>query len=217
MDMGRGVSDHFILLPCGRYAGKQTVCSRSRHRALIDVHQYLLISVRIQDQLKDYLAYIENHRVKGVFVFIALYCLCTMLLLPGTVALYGLSYLLNLNANSSPYSFFLGFILSIGAGIIFRPFPLAIVSVLTGAALGLTISFLIGRYLFRDLVEKYLLQRDRRWQMVDRAVEFYGWRIVFMLRIVPVFPFGASNYLLSATGIPVSCELTYPCLSSYDS
>ena len=62
-------------------------------------------------------------------------------------------------------------------------------------------SFLIGRYLARDTVER-LTMRYPRFGAVDQAITAGGWRVVALLRLSPTIPYSASNYLYGLTGIP---------------
>ncbi|HMO24923.1 MAG TPA: VTT domain-containing protein, partial [Tepidisphaeraceae bacterium] len=63
------------------------------------------------------------------------------------------------------------------------------------------VAFLIGRYLARDMVREQT-RRFPRFRAIDRAIGDGGWRIVLMLRLVPVFPFSVGNYLLGLTPVP---------------
>ena len=71
---------------------------------------------------------------------------------------------------------------------------------LTGATLGATLAFLVARYLAGDWVERRaggLLKR-----LID-GVDAEGWRFVAFVRLVPLFPFNLSNYVLGLTRIPI--------------
>ena len=62
------------------------------------------------------------------------------------------------------------------------------------------ISFLLGRYLFRDWV-KQLTKKYDIFQALDIAVEQKGLRIMALLRLLPVIPFIALNYIAGVTAI----------------
>jgi uncharacterized membrane protein YdjX (TVP38/TMEM64 family) len=72
--------------------------------------------------------------------------------------------------------------------------------VLLGATLGSSAAFLIARYLARGRVESWI-GGDRRFAAVDRAVAEDGRKVVFLLRLSPVFPFNLLNYGLGLTRI----------------
>src|SRR6516225_3148754 len=67
------------------------------------------------------------------------------------------------------------------------------------ATLGPTLAFLVARYVAGDWVARRaggLLKR-----LID-GVDAEGWRFVAFVRLVPLFPFNLSNYLLGLTRIP---------------
>jgi uncharacterized membrane protein YdjX (TVP38/TMEM64 family)/rhodanese-related sulfurtransferase len=71
---------------------------------------------------------------------------------------------------------------------------------LTGGTVGATLAFLVARYLAGDWVARrsgHLLKR-----LID-GVDAEGWRFVAFVRLVPLFPFNLSNYVLGLTRIPL--------------
>jgi uncharacterized membrane protein YdjX (TVP38/TMEM64 family)/rhodanese-related sulfurtransferase len=71
---------------------------------------------------------------------------------------------------------------------------------LTGATVGATLAFLAARYITGDWVARKaggLLKR-----LID-GVDAEGWRFVAFVRLVPLFPFNLSNYVLGLTHIPL--------------
>ena len=90
-------------------------------------------------------------------------------------------------------------VLSASAGLVWGPVT-GLVSVMISATLAAVVAAVVGRYLGRRHVQK-LVAKDRRMQAVIQAVEDSGWRIVVLLRLSPLLPFGIQNYLLSVTGI----------------
>lgn len=71
---------------------------------------------------------------------------------------------------------------------------------LLGATLGASAAFLVSRYMARGWVEARL-GASTRFRALDRAIEEDGRRIVFLLRLSPLFPFNALNYLLGLTRV----------------
>ncbi|MEO8431214.1 MAG: VTT domain-containing protein [Acidobacteriota bacterium] len=63
------------------------------------------------------------------------------------------------------------------------------------------IAFLVARHFARARVEAFA-RRNATFAAIDRAVARKGWRIVFLLRLSPVVPFTASNYLYGVTAVP---------------
>jgi len=74
-------------------------------------------------------------------------------------------------------------------------------AVLVGASVGAALSFLVSRYLARRRVEDWI-QSKPRFAAVDRAVAKEGWKIVFLTRLSPIFPFNFQNYAYGLTRIP---------------
>ena len=104
-------------------------------------------------------------------------------------ALYGLAVTL----------FIPGSALSLAAGALFGLWRGTAV-VWMGANIAIVLSFLIARYAARRKVEAMARTRPR-FAAVDRAIGEQGWKIVALMRLSPVFPFGLSNYLFGITAI----------------
>ena len=77
---------------------------------------------------------------------------------------------------------------------------LGTVAVWIGATAGLMLAFIAARRLARDRVNRWLEQRPT-FAAVDRAVAKEGWKIVFLTRLTPVFPFTFLNYAYGLTGV----------------
>merc|ERR1712038_548869 len=100
-----------------------------------------------------------------------------------------------------------GSILTLGAGFVFaNAFGLGVgvllgtLSVFLGASAGATIAFLFGRYLFRDSVQG-LTKKYAIFEALDAALEEKGLRIMTLLRLSPIIPFNAINYIAGVTAI----------------
>jgi uncharacterized membrane protein YdjX (TVP38/TMEM64 family) len=72
--------------------------------------------------------------------------------------------------------------------------------VFVAALLGSTLAFLIARYVARGLVEQRLAG-NAQFAAIDRAIGQQGRKIVFLLRLSPVFPFSLGNYALGLTRV----------------
>ncbi|WP_240039126.1 MULTISPECIES: TVP38/TMEM64 family protein [Okeania] len=121
----------------------------------------------LPELLKNKLVWIESLDVWSPIAFIIIYNLATLLLIPGLV-------------------------LTIGGGVIFGVIWGAIY-VFFASTLGATIAFIIGRYISRDWVCQQLHQHPK-FQVIDRAVIKAGFKIVFLTRLCPLFPFNLLNY-----------------------
>jgi uncharacterized membrane protein YdjX (TVP38/TMEM64 family) len=92
-----------------------------------------------------------------------------------------------------------GFLLTLAAGAIFGLVQ-GVVYVFIAAVLGSAAAFLVSRYLARTAIE-HRLANTPRFAAIDRAVGAQGRKIVFLLRLSPVFPFNLLNYGLGLTKI----------------
>jgi uncharacterized membrane protein YdjX (TVP38/TMEM64 family) len=92
-----------------------------------------------------------------------------------------------------------GSILTIGGGVIFGVVRGSIY-VSIAATLGATAAFLVGRYFARDWVSEKL-QGNAKFKAIDLAVGREGWKIVFLTRLSPVFPFNLINYAYGLTRV----------------
>lgn len=118
-------------------------------------------------------------------VFMLLYVLAAVLLLPGSV-------------------------LTIAGGALFGPYWGTFYN-LTGATLGATLAFLIARYLAGAWVAQH---SAARLQQLMAGVEAEGWRFVAFVRLVPLFPYNLLNYALGLTPLRLSHYIvtTYLCM-----
>ena len=107
--------------------------------------------------------------------------------------LFGLGYI------AAVVAFVPGSLLSIAAGTIFG-LALGTAIVFVAATLGALAAFLVSRYLARPLVERRLAG-NKRFAAIDRAIGHEGRKIVFLLRLSPIFPFNLLNYALGLTKV----------------
>jgi uncharacterized membrane protein YdjX (TVP38/TMEM64 family) len=90
-------------------------------------------------------------------------------------------------------------ILTLGAGAIFGVLK-GFIYVSIGATLGATAAFLMGRYFARDWVGRRMGAHPK-FAAIERAVTGEGWRIVFLTRLCPLFPFFLLNYAYGLTRV----------------
>jgi uncharacterized membrane protein YdjX (TVP38/TMEM64 family)/rhodanese-related sulfurtransferase len=92
-----------------------------------------------------------------------------------------------------------GAIFSLIGGALFGPVWGSLWNLL-GGTLGATLAFLVARYIVGDWVERKAGGFLKR--LID-GVDAEGWRFVAFVRLVPLFPFNLSNYVLGLTRIPL--------------
>lgn len=96
-------------------------------------------------------------------------------------------------------AFIPGSLLTLAAGAIFG-LGKGVVVVFVGATLGAALSFLVARYAARKPIEKRL-GGNKKFETIDAAIGREGRKIVFLLRLSPVFPFNLLNYGLGLTKV----------------
>ena len=95
-----------------------------------------------------------------------------------------------------------GSALTIGAGTIFGLWT-GVAVVIVGANLGAFCSFLLARTFMREKVAKWA-EANPKFAALDRAIGQNGFKMVFLSRLSPVFPFTLLNYLLGLTTVRTS-------------
>ena len=88
--------------------------------------------------------------------------------------------------------------LTLLAGFAFG-FSKGLLAVVLGIAIGAAVGFLVARYLARETVARKVGENPR-FSAIDGAIAKEGWKIVGLLRTLPV-PFGVTNYLYGLTAI----------------
>ena len=96
-------------------------------------------------------------------------------------------------------AFIPGSLLTLAAGAIFG-LVRGTAFVFVAATLGATAAFLVSRYVARGMVEKRIAGNEK-FASIDAAIASQGRRIVFLLRLSPVFPFNLLNYALGLTRV----------------
>ncbi|XRB21783.1 TVP38/TMEM64 family membrane protein [Pseudoscourfieldia marina] len=137
---------------------------------------FLVPQIRVHERIPTWLKWIDAHKAEGAPIFAVVYATCVVLLVPAAI-------------------------LSLGAGAAFGLW-IGVVVVWFGATIGQTLAFALGRFLLRRWVERTLLTRFERWNVIDRALRKDAWKIVGLLRLAPLLPYSAMNYILAVTPIP---------------
>jgi len=74
--------------------------------------------------------------------------------------------------------------------------------VFVGANLGALCAFLLARTLLRQRVSRWAA-RNPKFRALDRAIGVQGFKMVFLSRLSPAFPFTLLNYLLGLTAVKI--------------
>lgn len=152
--------------------------------AILVVVALLFAAREAGDHVPAFARWVDGLGLWGPVVFILGYAMATVALIPGAI-------------------------LTLVAGAIFGLLE-GVIYVFVAATLGAVAAFLVARYLARGLVERKLADYPR-FQKVDAAVGEHGRKIVFLLRLSPVFPFVLLNYGLGLTKVRLA-DYTLACL-----
>jgi uncharacterized membrane protein YdjX (TVP38/TMEM64 family) len=92
-----------------------------------------------------------------------------------------------------------GLLFTLAAGAMFG-LVRGVVLIILGLSIGGIVSFLLGRYVFRDWARN-LLQRHPAMSHLESEVTLGGWKLIMFTRMVPLFPFKISNYVFGCTRV----------------
>lgn len=135
-------------------------------------YEYLELS-HIQRNLDAIRSFYDDHPVKMILIFLALYIGITSMSVPGAI------------------------VLTLLAGAVFGVIPGTLL-VAVASTSGATIAFLMSRYLFREsLMNKY---KDKL-QNVNMKIRENGTSYLFTIRLIPVSPYVVINLLMGLTSI----------------
>ena len=133
----------------------------------------------IRTGIENFLEWMQDNPFIGFFAFMLLNFCTTLLFIPGILLAVGSGYVFS-NA------------LGLGLGIV-----IGTTASFTAAFAGSVVSFLIGRFLLRDLVSGFT-KKMKILQALDNAFEEKGYRIMTLLRLSPLMY--ASPYLNYGSG-----------------
>jgi len=134
----------------------------------------LLVGRLLTPWLPQFAAWVHTMGAWAPFAFVGAYIVAVVLMLPA-------------------------FLLTMVAGAVFGMVKGSAL-VMTGAIIGGTTAFLLGRYVARDQVAKRVA-KNATLAAIDRVVGEDGLRLVFLLRLSPVVPFVLTNYALGVTRV----------------
>jgi len=145
--------------------------------ALLAIIIALFLAMRflpVQQWLRSFNDWVGQMGAAGVFVFILVYAVATVLMAPGSI-------------------------LTIGAGFAFGLWK-GFLAVSAGATVGASLAFLVARFTVRDKIEG-IAKRNEKFREIDAAIGKQGAKLIFLLRLSPVIPFNLSNYFYGLTAV----------------
>ncbi|XP_010498770.1 PREDICTED: uncharacterized protein LOC104776407 [Camelina sativa] len=131
-----------------------------------------------RDQINTFLTqfstYIEGYGTAGYALFIAVYAGLEILAIPALP-------------------------LTMSAGLLFGPLIGTIIVSISGT-MAASVAFLIARYFARERILN-LVEDNKKFLAVDKAIGENGFRVVTLLRLSPLLPFSLGNYLYGLTSV----------------
>ena len=118
--------------------------------------------------------WVRDKGLIGGIVAGLVYALATVLMIPGSVA-------------------------TLAIGAIYGPW-IGLLIVSPASVLGATMAFVLGRGIFRPIIEKRM-QGSNKFEALQEAIAKNGLKILTLVRLSPIFPFTVINYAFGLTRI----------------
>ena len=128
----------------------------------------------VREWLRSFNDWVGQMGIAGIFIFIGVYAVATVLMAPGSI-------------------------LTIGAGFAFGLWK-GFLAISAGATFGASLAFLIARFIAREKIEA-IARRNETFRKIDNAIGKEGAMLIFLLRLSPVIPFNLSNYFYGLTAV----------------
>ena len=137
----------------------------------------------VGDQIEKFLEWLRDNPALGTFSLCLIYIVATLIFIPGSLLTLGAGVALQAAFENTGLAILIG---TLGVWI--------------GAWVGSNLAMLLGRYLFRDSAAK-LAQKYRVINAIDKVLEKEGLKFTFLLRLCPLIPFNAFNYIMGITSV----------------
>jgi uncharacterized membrane protein YdjX (TVP38/TMEM64 family) len=128
----------------------------------------------VQELLRSFQGWVIGLGPLGWILYALVYAVCCVLFVPASILTLGAGALYGLGTGTA--------------------------IVLAGATLGATLSFLLAKSVLRKKIEK-MTAGNAKFAALDKAIAKEGAKIVFLVRLSPVFPFTYINYAFGLTGV----------------
>jgi len=142
---------------------------------IFDLNQYLTLSYIKESKTRFYEFYVSN-RLLTVSLYMLFYIFITALSLPGAA------------------------VMTLAGGALFG-FGIALIAISFASTIGATLACFASRYLLRSWIEKKF---GDKLSVINTGIEKEGAFYLFMLRLIPLFPFFIINLLMGLTRIKLT-------------
>lgn len=137
-----------------------------------DLNRYFTLTY-IKESRESFNTFYTSNKIFTVIIYMAIYIAVTALSLPGAA------------------------VMTLAGGALFG-FAVTLIAVSFASTIGATLACFVSRYILRDWVEKKF---GDRLAAVNEGIEKDGIFYLFMLRLIPVFPFFVINLIMGLTRI----------------
>lgn len=138
----------------------------------------------VKDYLTTFLAWLEDLGATGLVILGCVYVLACVLLVPGSLLTLGAGFLAAAIWPTDP-------LLAVAAGT---------VTVSIASTTGACAAFGLGRSVARNWIAGKV-SSNAKFSAIDDAVGRSGFKMVFLVRLSPIFPFNLLNYALGLTKV----------------
>ncbi len=129
---------------------------------------------RLRNEQFRLLAFVDQRYVLAVAIFVLVYVIACACAVPGIV------------------------LLTIAGGLVFKPVP-ATAYIAFGATLGAIILYVVTRFVATD----WVMARAGPWaQRTEEGFRRNAWTYMFLLRLIPLFPFVMVNFVAALLRVP---------------
>src|SRR6058998_2658388 len=128
----------------------------------------------VREWLRSFNDWVGQMGIAGIFIFIGVYAVATVLMAPGSI-------------------------LTIGAGFAFGLWK-GFLAISAGATFGASLAFLVARFIAREKIEA-IARRNETFRKIDNAIGKQCAKLIFLLRLSPIIPFNLSNYFYGLTAV----------------
>jgi uncharacterized membrane protein YdjX (TVP38/TMEM64 family) len=143
---------------------------------------FILRSGHLRSFFTTYLEWMTYHRLLGSLAYVFILVLTSLIFIPPSILIFAAGF---------TFTSLFGKI-----GIL-----IALLTSYVGCTIGGVIGFVRARYMTRDLIE-ILMRRYPTIHAVDKAIVRNSLRVMILMRLNCLIPFGVLNYVFGITGVP---------------
>ena len=143
---------------------------------------FILRSGHLQSLFTTYLEWMTYHRLLGSLAYVFILVLTSLIFIPPSILIFAAGFTF-----TSLYG---------KIGIL-----IALLTSYVGCSIGGVIGFVRARYMTRDLIE-ILMRRYPTIHAIDKAIVRNSLRVMILMRLNCLIPFGVLNYVFGITGVP---------------